>query len=65
MEELSMSNFPKLGMKYEQAIKTAIRHGKEGSGDIVHSMANQVRLAEGTKAQKEFYKEVSAKAQGK
>lgn len=51
-------------MYYEQAKKTAIRHGKEGSQNIVNSMTNQVRLAEGDKAAREFNKEVNAKARG-
>lgn len=59
-----MAKLPKLGMYYEQAKKTAIRHGKEGSQNIVNSMTNQVRLAEGDKAAREFNKEVNAKARG-
>jgi hypothetical protein len=57
-----MVKYPKVGMKYEQAKKTAIRHGKEGSVHLVNSMTNQVRLAEGNKAAAEFHKEVIAKS---
>ena len=53
---------PNIGMYYETGKKTAIRHAKEGSGNIVMSMANQVRLAEGPKAANEFVKEVLAKS---
>jgi len=58
-----MTKYPKIGMRYEQALKTAIRHKKEGSGHIVESMTNQVRMAEGYKAAKEFSKEVRAKSE--
>lgn len=51
-----------VGMKYNQAIRTAIRHGKEGSGGLVDSMTNQVRLKEGNRAAAEFRKEVVAKS---
>lgn len=53
--------YPKLGMTYKQAIKTATRHAKEGSQHVVASMANQVRLHEGNRAAQEFYREASAK----
>ena len=57
-----MSNpYPKLGMKYQQGIKTATRHAKEGSGQVVESMANQVRMHEGSRAANEFRKEAYAK----
>jgi len=57
-----VSKYPTHGMKYDQAIKTAIRHGKDGAGNIVESMASQVQKAEGSKAASEFRKEVSAKS---
>jgi hypothetical protein len=57
-----MSTYPDIGMKYEQGIKTAIRHSKEGSQRIVESMANQVRSYEGEKAAREFRREAEAKA---
>lgn len=53
---------PKEGMRYNDAIKTAIRHAKEGSGRIAGSMVDQVQRHEGTKAAKEFAREVSAKS---
>lgn len=64
-EELSVSKLPKEGMNYEQAIRTAVRHGREGNAPLVNSMINQVKLAEGNKSAREFSKEVIAKAQGK
>lgn len=56
-----MSELPKTGMRYSQALKTAIRHKREGSEKIVQSMVNQVRLHEGEKGAREFIKEVNAK----
>lgn len=56
-----MSNYPKLGMTYKQAIKTATRHAKEGSGHIVESMVNQVARHEGNKAAREFAREAVSK----
>ncbi len=52
----------KIGMRYEQAKKTAIRHAKEGSVRTVDSMVNQVRLCEGERAAKEFKQEVFSKS---
>lgn len=52
---------PKTGMRYEQAIRTATRHAKEGSRHIVESMANQVATHEGIKAAKEFVREATSK----
>jgi hypothetical protein len=53
---------PKIGMRYNDALKTSIRHAKEGSINIVQSMANQVRLHEGEKAALFFYRETLHKA---
>ena len=53
---------PKLGMRYKDALKTAIRHAKEGSGAVTGSMVDQVQRHEGTKAAKEFAREVEAKS---
>ena len=52
---------PKVGMRYQDAVKTATRHAKEGSGNIVQSMINQVQAHEGNKAAKEFMREVVSK----
>ena len=49
------------GMEYEEGKKTAIRHAKEGSGNTVDSMVNQVRLHEGEKSAKAFKEEVVRK----
>jgi hypothetical protein len=57
-----MADYPDIGMKYEQGIKTAIRHQKEGSQRIVESMTNQVRSCEGEKAAREFRREAALKA---
>ncbi len=43
-----MSDYPKEGMRYEQALKTATRHVREGSGHVAGSMVDQVRRAEGS-----------------
>lgn len=48
---------PKVGMRYKDAIKTATRHAKEGSHNIVDSMTNQVRRHEGDKAARHFKEE--------
>lgn len=61
-KEVLLVKHPDIGMRYESGKKTAIRHAKEGSGHLVQSMANQVRLAEGNKAAAEFTKEVIAKS---
>ncbi len=50
-----------VGMGYEEGKKTAIRHAKEGSGNTVDSMVNQVRLHEGEKSAKSFKEEVVRK----
>jgi type III secretion system FlhB-like substrate exporter len=54
-----------IGMKYQDALKTAIRHVKEGSGRIAGSIVDQVERYEGAKAAKEFAKEIEAKGKGK
>lgn len=56
---------PKVGMRYSDAVKTATRHAKEGSMHIVDSMANQVRMHEGSKAANEFRKEAISKGMEK
>ena len=56
-----MVTHPKIGMRYKDAIKTAARHAKEGSGRVVESMANQVKMHEGEKAAREFVKEAVLK----
>lgn len=53
---------PSIGMRYNDALKTAIRHMNEGSEDIVVSMARQVQRHEGIKAAEEFCREVEAKS---
>ena len=53
---------PAIGMRYNDALKTAIRHMNEGSEDLVLSMARQVQAYEGIKAAEEFCKEVEAKS---
>lgn len=57
-----MAKYPKEGMKYEQAIKHGIRFAKAGNSALARSVTNQVRLHEGTRAAKEFVKEITAKA---
>jgi hypothetical protein len=52
---------PRVGMRYQDAVKTATRHAKEGSMHIVQSMANQVAAHEGMKAAKEFVRETTSK----
>lgn len=54
-------NHPKLGMKYEDAKRTAIRHVKEGSGNVAGSMVEQVRKHEGDKSANEFAREIESK----
>ena len=56
-----MPKHPKVGMRYSDAVRTATRHAKEGSADIVVSMAKQVQAHEGTKAANEFMREVVSK----
>ena len=56
---------PKEGMRYKDALKTAIRHGKEGSVKTVNSMINQVAKHEGQRAAQEFTREVISKANDK
>ena len=55
------NRFPKVGMRYRDSIKTATRHAKEGSSQIVDSMTRQVAAHEGNKAAQEFHKEAMAK----
>lgn len=57
--------FKGVGMGYGQAIKTATRHAKEGSSRLVESMANQVKLKEGSRASNEFRKEAYSKGSEK
>lgn len=54
-----MPKYPKIGMKYSQAIKTAKRHAQEGSMNLVESMTNQVRLHEGDASAAEFYRDAT------
>ena len=49
-------------MRYNDAIRTAVRHMKEGSEHIALSMARQVQAHEGVKAAEEFCKEVEVRA---
>lgn len=53
---------PAIGMRYNDALKTAIRHMKEGSEHIALSIARQVQAHEGIRAAVEFCDEVEAKS---
>jgi hypothetical protein len=57
-----MVKYPKQGMKYEQAIRNGVRFAKAGNEKLASSVVNQVRLAEGNKAAREFTKEIIAKS---
>lgn len=58
-----MESFPKTGgMTYKQSLPKAMRFTKEGSKRLVDSVSNQVERHEGSKAAKEFRREVECKA---
>lgn len=57
-----MVRHPAVGMRYQDALKTAIRHYNEGSIHIVESMIRQVEAHEGHKGAEEFAREVTDKA---
>jgi hypothetical protein len=54
-------NHPKVGMRYQDALKNGVRFVKEGSGALSESVTNQVRLHEGEKAAREFVREITIK----
>jgi len=56
-----MVKHPDVGMRYQDAVKTATRHVKEGSANVANSMINQVARHEGQKAAQEFSREILSK----
>ena len=54
----SMNEFPKDGMRYEQARSRARRFAKSGDTGMVSSLINQARIHEGSKAAKELTREI-------
>jgi hypothetical protein len=57
-----MSEMPKVGMRYSQAIRNGVRFAKGKDNNLANSVINQVRLGEGTRAANAFAKELRAKS---